>query len=110
MTCDERGLIMINVCVCVKERERERKRERKRERERERERQLILTKVGTWRYSDTNNTPTTRFSLKCYYCCLFLHLLVVLVLIVHFESSFHVIQISQIDRVIVVLIVRHVSR
>ena len=52
---------MINVCVC--------------ERERERERQLILTKVGTvgtnvldWRYPDTNNTPTTRFSLKCYYC------------------------------------------
>mgnify|MGYP004202766253 CR=1 FL=1 len=88
---------MINVCVCVCDRKGER--------------QLILTKVpGTWRYSDTNNTPTTRFSLKCYYCCLFLHLLVVLVLIVHFESSFHVIQISQIDRVIVVLIVRHVSR
>ena len=88
---------MINVCVC--------------ERDRKGERQLILTKVpGTWRYSDTNNTPTTRFSLKCYYCCLFLHLLVVLVLIVHFESSFPVIQISQIDRVIVVLIVRHVSR
>lgn len=92
MTCDERGLIMINVCVCVKEREKE----------------TINTNQG--RYPDTNNTPTTRFSLKCYYCCLFLHLLVVLVLIVHFESSFHVIQISQIDRVIVVLIVRHVSR
>jgi hypothetical protein len=41
---------MINVCVCVKEREKE----------------TINTNQG--RYPDTNNTPTTRFSLKCYYC------------------------------------------